>query len=133
MNDSADRPRYIETLPKRGYRFIFPVAPGERDPAHIETETRAIPKEHSAISGPRRSWLWAAGGAVGICMLIGFGLMQYFFAARASDFFNDDVFFSDSARSLVEHGFYGINGYADGNASSAQFNTAEVAGIVTTD
>ena len=25
MGDSADEPRYIETLPRRGYRFIFPV------------------------------------------------------------------------------------------------------------
>src|SRR3954452_20208769 len=25
LNDSAERPVYIETLPKRGYRFIFPV------------------------------------------------------------------------------------------------------------
>ncbi len=24
LNDSAEQPRYIETLPKRGYRFIFP-------------------------------------------------------------------------------------------------------------
>jgi serine/threonine-protein kinase len=27
LNDSAEQPRYIETLPKRGYRFIFPCEP----------------------------------------------------------------------------------------------------------
>jgi serine/threonine-protein kinase len=27
LNDSAEQPRYIETLPKRGYRFIFPCKP----------------------------------------------------------------------------------------------------------
>src|SRR3954463_6371389 len=27
LHDSADRPRYIETLPKRGYRFIGTVEP----------------------------------------------------------------------------------------------------------
>src|ERR1700690_2616942 len=27
LGDSADVPRYVETLPRRGYRFIFPVAP----------------------------------------------------------------------------------------------------------
>ncbi len=27
LADSADTPRYIETLPRRGYRFIFPVTP----------------------------------------------------------------------------------------------------------
>jgi DNA-binding winged helix-turn-helix (wHTH) protein len=25
LGDSADEPRYVETLPRRGYRFIFPV------------------------------------------------------------------------------------------------------------
>src|SRR5215469_16468028 len=27
LNDSADNPRYIETLPKRGYRFIGKIRP----------------------------------------------------------------------------------------------------------
>src|ERR1700730_1477356 len=48
-------------------------------------------------------------------LILGFGALQFFFAARASDFFHDDVFFSDSARSLIEHGFYAINGYAETN------------------
>ncbi len=25
LGDSADMPRYIETIPRRGYRFIFPI------------------------------------------------------------------------------------------------------------
>jgi DNA-binding winged helix-turn-helix (wHTH) protein/TolB-like protein len=29
LGDSADSPRYVETLPKRGYRFIAPVAAGD--------------------------------------------------------------------------------------------------------
>src|SRR5438132_1156510 len=29
LGDSADRPRFIETLPRRGYRFIAPVAGGD--------------------------------------------------------------------------------------------------------
>src|SRR5215470_20171657 len=27
LGDSADTPRYVETLHRRGYRFIFPVVP----------------------------------------------------------------------------------------------------------
>lgn len=31
LTDDADSPRYIETLPRRGYRFIAPVEPTESD------------------------------------------------------------------------------------------------------
>ena len=33
LNDSADVPRYVETLPRRGYRFIAPVDGTLSDPA----------------------------------------------------------------------------------------------------
>ena len=38
LGDSADRPLYVETVPRRGYRFIAPVetgAPAERTPAPV--------------------------------------------------------------------------------------------------
>src|SRR5215831_924589 len=38
LHDSADSPRYVETLPRRGYRFIAPV----------ETETVSIPTREEA-------------------------------------------------------------------------------------
>lgn len=44
LGDSADEPRFVETLPRRGYRFIFPVelqAPGEIP----------LPSENRATSG----------------------------------------------------------------------------------
>src|SRR5262249_36005582 len=31
LSDSADNPRYIETIPRRGYRFVAPVAALSRD------------------------------------------------------------------------------------------------------
>lgn len=37
LGDSADAPRFIETLPKRGYRFI--AGPVERSPAPVESPT----------------------------------------------------------------------------------------------
>jgi hypothetical protein len=48
-------------------------------------------------------------------LIIAFGALQLFFVGRARDFPGDEVFFADSGRSLVEHGFYGINGYAETN------------------
>jgi TolB-like protein/DNA-binding winged helix-turn-helix (wHTH) protein/Tfp pilus assembly protein PilF len=42
LNDSADEPRYIETLPRHGYRFIAPIengtTPGEAGPAIAPAE-----------------------------------------------------------------------------------------------
>jgi hypothetical protein len=48
-------------------------------------------------------------------LILGFGILQFFSAERHAGFLNDDVFFADAGRSLVEHGFYGINGYAETN------------------
>jgi DNA-binding winged helix-turn-helix (wHTH) protein len=33
LGDDADNPRFIETLPRRGYRFIYPVAAAPAGPA----------------------------------------------------------------------------------------------------
>jgi DNA-binding winged helix-turn-helix (wHTH) protein len=33
LGDAAERPLYLETVPRRGYRFIAPVNPGEMRPA----------------------------------------------------------------------------------------------------
>jgi hypothetical protein len=48
-------------------------------------------------------------------LILGFGLVQLYFIARAPDFPGDDVFYADAGRSLIEHGFYGISGYAETN------------------
>jgi len=72
LGDSADSPRFIETLPKRGYRFIAPV---ERvataslpQPSAIESERTAAtaPAPSATIATPvarwrpRESWIAAA-------------------------------------------------------------------------
>jgi serine/threonine protein kinase/DNA-binding winged helix-turn-helix (wHTH) protein len=50
LGDSADEPRYIETLPRRGYRFIFPV-----EGMPVDT--------HLPVMAPSPSWilrLWSS-------------------------------------------------------------------------
>jgi DNA-binding winged helix-turn-helix (wHTH) protein len=41
LGDDADSPRFIETLPRRGYRFVapvtFPLRASAENPAHVET------------------------------------------------------------------------------------------------
>jgi DNA-binding winged helix-turn-helix (wHTH) protein len=48
LGDTADTPRYIETLPRRGYRFIAALEP---DPAR-EPEPEAQPQPESAAGVP---------------------------------------------------------------------------------
>jgi hypothetical protein len=50
-----------------------------------------------------------------LILILGFGVLQFIFSVRAHDFANDDVFYADAARSLADHGFYGINGYPETN------------------
>jgi Tol biopolymer transport system component/DNA-binding winged helix-turn-helix (wHTH) protein len=52
LGDSADVPRFVETLPRRGYRFIFPVTPPrevEFGAASVAAETKLEPVENSDI------------------------------------------------------------------------------------
>lgn len=67
LNDSADTPRFIETLPKRGYRFIFQV------------ESRADQAGSATAQGDLLPWWrnrWAALGtaALVLSLLLGFAL-----------------------------------------------------------
>ena len=53
LNDSAHHPRYIETVPKRGYRFVAPVSvEGPAAPA----PPPAAPETAAAQSAGRRFW-----------------------------------------------------------------------------
>jgi hypothetical protein len=49
-----------------------------------------------------------------VCIVF-FGAFQFFSTQRFTDFQRDDVFYADAGRSLVEHGFYGINGHSESN------------------
>jgi hypothetical protein len=48
-------------------------------------------------------------------LILSVAVFQFHFTARETDFPADDVFFSDSGRALIEHGFYGLNGYSETN------------------
>jgi TolB-like protein len=63
LNDSADSPRFIETLPRRGYRFIAPVNAIAATPAAVETPA----------AGGRQSvsrWGLAAGGLAVVAVVL---------------------------------------------------------------
>ncbi len=47
--------------------------------------------------------------------ILSFGTLQFFSCQRVPNFQRDDIFYADAARSMVEHGFYGINGHEETN------------------
>jgi TolB-like protein/DNA-binding winged helix-turn-helix (wHTH) protein/Flp pilus assembly protein TadD len=78
LNDSAESPRYVETLPRRGYRFIAPVeeisnSKAELAPepykARTEQERSDLPPTVASKSSVWRSRRWMLGGAVAFVIL----------------------------------------------------------------
>ena len=69
LQDSADSPRFIETLPRRGYRFIAPVAPSVSAPAaSVPTAQEGpVPVQRQVLP---RGRLIAGGLAIGTLVLI---------------------------------------------------------------
>jgi len=70
LGDSADNPRFIETLPRRGYRFIYPVDVGAGS---------ARPREGRPIPYPR----WAAIALAAAIVLIIAGAIAYRYFRKA--------------------------------------------------
>ena len=61
LGDSADQPRFIETIPRRGYKFIAPVR-REPSPASAKAPVPATPA--TKLEEPRRSHVWIAVAVV---------------------------------------------------------------------
>jgi TolB-like protein/DNA-binding winged helix-turn-helix (wHTH) protein len=78
LGDSAESPRYIETIQRTGYRFIAPVSTernrlaAEEDNALTQTDPASSPGSAYATPAPRaatrhRSW-WLAAGAAAVAI-----------------------------------------------------------------
>jgi DNA-binding winged helix-turn-helix (wHTH) protein/tetratricopeptide (TPR) repeat protein len=66
LGDSAESPRYIETLPRRGYRFIAPVT---TDEVQTPVTTSAAP-----VGSPRTRTILSAAAVLAIGAVFGMGL-----------------------------------------------------------
>ena len=105
LGDSADNPRFVETLARRGYRFIAPVslpAPAELAPAAAKPDELAEQDEsqdaaHSVAVVPAmatpipplaapfastRSYARQAAFAVAFCLGLAVALILWFFAGK---------------------------------------------------
>src|SRR5438309_5579685 len=59
LHDSAEKPRYIETLPRRGYRFVAPLGELGARGAHAAVPDLPVPERPSVSAGELRkpaSW-----------------------------------------------------------------------------
>jgi TolB-like protein len=78
LGDSAEQPRFIETLPRKGYRFIAPVVPAGND---VET-----PAESAAPPPRLRRWLSLSvvlAGSIGIAVGLGVGEARKWILTRS--------------------------------------------------
>jgi Tol biopolymer transport system component/DNA-binding winged helix-turn-helix (wHTH) protein len=72
LHDSADRPRWIETLPKRGYRFIGTIVP-PAEPAAPPITLPALPEAPARVQPRTHSWktaAWALGISLGVAAIL---------------------------------------------------------------
>jgi DNA-binding winged helix-turn-helix (wHTH) protein/Tol biopolymer transport system component len=72
LGDSAASPRYIETIPRVGYRFIAPVSNGHPLPAPAVAiePSPVLPDRTAAATGGHKARWWIATAAVVVCAAI---------------------------------------------------------------
>jgi TolB-like protein/DNA-binding winged helix-turn-helix (wHTH) protein len=77
LGDSAEKPRYIETLPRRGYRYIGPVEDAQAPPASAEEADDSGKVLSLAAPGQRESRLAVVVRAAIVCAVLALGLIAW--------------------------------------------------------
>ncbi|MGA7857382.1 MAG: winged helix-turn-helix domain-containing protein, partial [Terracidiphilus sp.] len=77
LGDSAENPRYIETLPRRGYRYIGPVENAQAPPAAIENVEDAGKVVSFSAPEERKSRLSGVVRTAIACALLALGLFAW--------------------------------------------------------
>ena len=74
LGDHAETPRFVETLAKRGYRFIAPVKTIEPPAAQSSTESPLLHAASSRLTAGAVAWRWLAGSLACVCLVLGIAL-----------------------------------------------------------
>jgi TolB-like protein/DNA-binding winged helix-turn-helix (wHTH) protein/tetratricopeptide (TPR) repeat protein len=93
LNDSAGEPRFIETLPRRGYRFIAPVIPVEVDSGSASPDPVApLPHSPTPVNTSRRKrFLFLVfGGSILAVLLVSTFIARYFHGGQRWPFSKTD-------------------------------------------
>ncbi len=106
LGDDADNPRYIETIPKRGYRFL---APAPRTEVAIRREAEAGPAATEAPTEPDRPERWHWVAAFLLLILITSGSAAFLLLAHKRKVFTekDTVVLADFANATGDPVFDG--------------------------
>ena len=81
LSDSADAPRYIETLPRRGYRFIAHVENGDlAAPLPIEKRLVTVPPAGPRTEPPKKRHFIVAVGVAAFLVVAALVTWRVFFA-----------------------------------------------------
>jgi len=105
LSDSADSPRYIETIPRVGYRFIAPVRNGarSREPQGVlevpqPPPVGPVPSTPASLTGNSGTrWLLLAAAGLAICAAIGIAVHFSFRPHPAVVKYTQLTDFTDSA------------------------------------
>jgi DNA-binding winged helix-turn-helix (wHTH) protein/tetratricopeptide (TPR) repeat protein len=102
LADSADAPRYVETLPRRGYRFVFPVT--------SPTEATAVASVDGSVRPARKSSrVRAAFSTTATIAIVGLALSIWWFFSRKPRVLteNDTIILADFTNSTGDRVFDG--------------------------
>jgi Tol biopolymer transport system component/DNA-binding winged helix-turn-helix (wHTH) protein len=76
LRDSADSPRYIETVARRGYRFVAPVTEMRVSETELSSEAAESGSKPRLASVPTRLWLALGTAAISVALLSVFLLLR---------------------------------------------------------
>lgn len=75
LSDAAENPRFIETVPKQGYRFIAPVQIVEDEPLTQQTILPERTPNPAAPAQKRTGWAWPLAASLLALLAIGLGVV----------------------------------------------------------
>jgi TolB-like protein/DNA-binding winged helix-turn-helix (wHTH) protein/Flp pilus assembly protein TadD len=75
LEDSAGVPRFVETLPRRGYRFIgdinsAPRPEGIPDSVKVQAEAPPLPPKSTQKLSSLRVWIWVAAAVCAVLLIV---------------------------------------------------------------
>jgi TolB-like protein/DNA-binding winged helix-turn-helix (wHTH) protein len=79
LSDDASVPRYVETIPRRGYRFIGDIKPVAE--AAVQTAHSGVLSFSKNDAQPRFGYRWLTASLIGLVLLVG---MAAYFARRTA-------------------------------------------------